>query len=380
MFLQIIVDKVLEEKMDNEKYWFWLCNIDGVWRGTINKLMDIFSSPKVIYEASYDELVFKLGHTNIKDKLLAEKICKSRNIDEILRKYENMQNKNVEFVSVENEKYPQRFREINEYPYGIYIKGNNLIQEKKIVAIVGARNCTLYGRKIAKDIGFELAANDVIVISGLARGIDSEGLWGCVDAGGIPYAVMGCGVDICYPRENIELYERMTENGAIISDYPLGSQPLSWQFPLRNRLISALADAVLVVEAREKSGSLITVEYALEQGKDIFAVPGRVGDALSNGCNKLIKEGAGIATSAKEILDDIGIYDRKNSKNFTKNNIILEKEIETLYSCVDFFPKNIQQIKEETGKDSVEILRGLVKLQMMNLIEEPSKNYYSRKI
>jgi DNA processing protein len=193
---------------------------------------------------------------------------------------------------------------------------------------------------------------------------------------------MGCGADICYPRDNIELYERVMESGGIISDYPLGTEPVGWRFPLRNRIISGLVDKIIVVEAKEKSGSLITVEYGLEQGKDIFAVPGRVGDALSSGCNRLIKDGAGIVISPKDIIKDMNIEINcgNTSKISKKNKLVLEKDLETLYSCVDLFPKNIQQLMEETGKDSVEIIQKLVKLQMMNLVEEPAKNYYSRKI
>lgn len=361
-------------------YWYWLCNIDGVWRGTISQLLQVFQTPKKIFDCPVDELKNIVSKLNIKDKRIFEKIVISRNIEKIIESYNNICKRKIKFISIENINYPDKLKEISEFPYGIYIRGNHINREKKIVSIVGARDCTSYGKKIARDIGFELAANGVIVVSGLARGIDAAGLWGSVDGNGISYAVLGCGVDVCYPRENIELYEEIIDKGAIISDYPPGTKPVGWQFPLRNRLISALSDIVLVVEAREKSGSLITVDYALEQGKDIFAVPGRVYDELSCGCNRLIRQGAGIATSAKEIIEDLGIDFNEKSKNVPKNNIVLEKEIETLYSCVDFFPKNIQQIMEETGKDSNEILRGLVKLQMMNLIDEPSKNYYSRKI
>ncbi len=372
--------------MNNEEYWYWICNIDGVWRGTICNLMKLFKHPRNVYQC-VDEDLKKILENNMfkKDITLADRIIRSRNEEKIISGMEKMKKKNIRFISNENELYPDRFKKIADYPYGIYLRGNNTEFDNPAVAIVGARNCTSYGKKAAREIGFELAVNGVSVISGLARGIDAAGLWGAADAGGNSIAVMGCGVDICYPRENIELYERVMENGIILSDYPVGTQPLSWQFPLRNRLISALSDRVLVVEAKEKSGSLITVEYALEQGKDVFAVPGRIGDVLSSGCNRLIREGAGITTSAKDILNDIGITNvginnEGKSEFLRKKNIVLEKEMETLYSYVDFFPKDIKQLVEETGRDSIEILRGLVKLQMMNLIEEPSKNYYSRKI
>ncbi len=367
--------------MNNEEYWYWICNIENVWNGTIKKLLEIFKSPKEIYECSECELPRYINSSNFKNhNELIRNIVKSRNEYLIKDSYNKLYKRGIYFISIDNDKYPDRLRLIENYPYGIYVIGNISTLAKKTVAIVGARNCTTYGKKIAKDIGFELAANGVNVISGLARGIDSAGLWGAVDANGVAGAVLGCGVDICYPRENIELYELIKENGFILSDYPIGTQPLGWQFPLRNRIISGLADIVLVVEARERSGSLITVEYALEQGKDVCAVPGRVGDGLSSGCNRLIKEGAVMVLSANDILQELRINNESNTKFFRKNNIVLEKEIETLYSYVDLIPKNIQQLMNETGMSSAEILRGLIKLQMMNYIEEPSKNYYSRKI
>lgn len=369
--------------MDKDFYWLWLCNIKGIWNGTIKSLLEIFGTPEEIYKADYNTL--RKAYRNVAlenrkaDADLAENIAKSRNYDTVRKLEETLVKKDIRFISVDNPCYPEKFRSIKGYPYGIYLKGRTSIGNRTAVAVVGARNCTAYGRKYAHDISFELAANGVDIISGLARGIDSEGHWGALDAGGMTYAVMGCGVDVCYPRENIELYERILDNGSILSDYPVGTQPVGWRFPLRNRLISALADRILVVEAKEKSGSLITVEYGLEQGKDIFALPGRVDDIMSKGCNRLIKEGAGVVTSAEDILYDLGIRTVHNSKKNKNKNFILEKDLETLYSYLDFLPKSIQTLVNETGRDSVEIFRDLVKLQMMGLADEPSKNYYSKK-
>jgi DNA processing protein len=376
--------------MTNKEYWFWICNIDGVWREGVRKIIDEFNHPREAFECEKDEFVERMEKLSFNKseenkKKIIETIVKSRDKGSVKEKYATLKSKNTEFFCIDDKEYPDKLKNIKDYPFGIYYRGNSAdIMElnRPSVAIVGARNCTSYGRKIANDIGFEMAANGINVVSGLARGIDAYGLWGAVDATGYVFAVMGCGADICYPRDNIELYERVMESGGIISDYPLGTEPVGWRFPLRNRIISGLVDKIIVVEAKEKSGSLITVEYGLEQGKDIFAVPGRVGDALSSGCNRLIKDGAGIVISPKDIIKDMNIEINcgNTSKISKKNKLVLEKDLETLYSCVDLFPKNIQQLMEETGKDSVEIIQKLVKLQMMNLVEEPAKNYYSRKI
>lgn len=369
--------------MDIDFYWLWLCNIKGVGTGMIKSLLEIFGTPEEIYKADYQTLqravsILKEQRKRMRPDFL-EQLALSREYDTIKKLEEQLIRKNIRFVPMSHTDYPEKLRGIKEPPFGIYLKGRGLDLKQYTVAVVGARNCSAYGRKTAHDISFELAANGVGIVSGLARGIDSEGHWGAIDAGGITYAVMGCGVDVCYPRENIELYERIQENGCILSDYPVGTKPLAWQFPLRNRIISALADRILVVEAKEKSGSLITVLYGLEQGKDVFAVPGRLNDVLSMGCNRLIKEGAGLAAGAEDILNDLGIYPKNKMKKIKNKKIVLEKDLETLYSFIDFLPKNIQTLANESGRDSVEIFRDLVKLQMMGLVEEPSKNYYSKK-
>lgn len=371
--------------MTNKEYWFWICNIEGVWRESISKLINEFGTPAAAFECEEREFIKRLrkmifSKSADKNEKIIEYIIVSRNKDRLEKVQEQLKRKNIHFMCVEDEEYPERLKHISNYPYGLYYKGSVSELNKTSVAIVGARNCTRYGEKSAREIGFGLAANGINVISGMAYGIDSYGLWGAVEGHGYSVAVMGCGADVCYPKQNIELYEMITERGCIISEYPVGRQPISWQFPLRNRIISGLADKIVVVEAKERSGSLITVEYGLEQGRDIMAVPGRIGDILSNGCNRLIKDGAGIVTTPEDLLDELNSGNKVNSKIYEKKQYLLEKDLETLYSCVDLFPKNVQQLMEETGKDSIEIIQKLIKLQMMNLIEEPTKNYYSRKI
>ena len=210
-------------------------------------------------------------------------------------------------------------------------------------------------------------------------GIDKAAHLGALDAGGITTAILGSGINVCYPSENRDIYRRIMEKGIVISEYGLDENPLAWHFPMRNRIISGLCDAIIVVEAREKSGSLITAERALEQGKDIYAVPGRINDKLSRGCNNLIKEGAGIVISPEQIMDDLDIV-MGVTDGFEKNkNITLEKDLELLYSCVDYFPKNIEQLMCESKMGSVQFFKNIITLQMMNLIDEPTKNVYVRR-
>lgn len=344
----------------------------------------MFGTPQEIFKINSKVLAECIRKNSKTDNKVIEKIINSRNLEEIKKLQEYMYKKGIHFISFESEFYPEKLKNIHNYPYGLYTRGKvvNISDDAKrqSVAVVGARNSTAYGKKMAHDISFELSVNHVNIISGMARGIDKESHLGALDAGGITFAVLGNGVDICYPRENIELYERIMQSGALISEYPPKRGPLSWQFPMRNRIISGLSDKILVVEAREKSGSLITVEHGLEQGKDIYVIPGRITDDLSAGCNRLIKEGAGVITSLNTILEDFEIdSESEGKKNCIKNknkNYVLAKDLELLYSCVDYFPKSISQIIEETGMDAVGVCRNIVRLQMMGLVMEPSKNNY----
>ncbi len=211
----------------------------------------------------------------------------------------------IQTITAADPRYPNRLRILPDMPQTLYVVGSLPDDDLPSVAIVGARLCDQYGKKTAQDFGRILAANGVQIISGMAIGIDSLSQKAALAGGGTSFAVLGSGADVCYPPGNQTLYDKLIVSGGIISEQPPGTPPLRHNFPLRNRLISALADIVLVVEAKAKSGSLITVDYALEQGKTVFAVPGRVGDALSDGCNHLIAQGAGIACSPDAILEEL---------------------------------------------------------------------------
>lgn len=208
--------------------------------------------------------------------------------------------------------YPARLLEIPDPPERLYVLGK--LPEEKVpsVAIIGARECSEYGNYVAARLGECMGRNGIQVVSGMARGIDGIGQTAALDAGGSSFAVLGSGVDVCYPARNRRLYERLRERGGVLSEYPSGTPALSRNFPPRNRIVSGLADAVVVVEAREKSGTLITVDMALEQGKEVYAVPGRVTDALSSGCNRLVKLGAAVLLDPEELAEELrGICGRR---------------------------------------------------------------------
>ncbi len=207
--------------------------------------------------------------------------------------------------------FPECLRTIRQPPCALYVRGRLPDPSKPAVAIIGARNCTSYGSDMARWFAAELSKAGVQIISGMALGVDGIAQRAALDAGGSSFALLGCGTDICYPKTNRDLYDALLEKGGVISEYPDGTQPLPAYFPQRNRLIAGFSQAVLVVEAREKSGSLITADAALEQGKDVFVLPGRITDALSAGCNRLLEQGAGIALSPQMILEALPIAPEK---------------------------------------------------------------------
>ena len=202
--------------------------------------------------------------------------------------------------------YPEKLRQIRNAPKRLYVRGMLPQKEEPCVAIIGARRCSDYGKKMAQIFAAELAEAGIQIISGMALGVDGIAQMAALAAGGRSYAVLGCGTDVCYPNENRKLYERLLLMGGILSEYAQGTPPLAAHFPARNRIISALADLIIVVEAKEKSGTLITVDFALEQGKEVYALPGRTTDELSRGCNRLLSQGAGIALSPQDILTALG--------------------------------------------------------------------------
>lgn len=211
----------------------------------------------------------------------------------------------IKEISIFDKEYPKSLKNIYDPPMKLYVMGDYSILNDFKVAIIGCRKCSKYGEMCAKYFSSNLAMKDVIIISGLARGIDSFSHNSCINAGGKTIAVVGAGLDVIYPAENKWLYDKIIKTGgAIISEYPLGTKPLKYHFPARNRIISGLSDGVLVVEANEKSGTLITVEFALEQGKNIFVVPGNINSLNSKGTNSLIQEGAKLVQNVADILEE----------------------------------------------------------------------------
>ena len=280
-------------------------------------------------------------------------------------------------ISSKSAEYPQKLNNYPKMPEILFAKGNLPDAKKPTAAIVGARACSPYGRIQAFRYAKILSSAGVQIISGMAYGIDAEAHKGALEGGTPTYAVLAGGVDICYPSGNRPLYARiLRENGGVLSEQPPGMRARNYFFPARNRIISGLADLVLIVEAREKSGSLITAQWALDQGKIVYAVPGPVNEALSMGCHKLIYDGAGIAYSPEILLRELGLNYENKVKSPEKNDLGLASDLKLVYSCLDLRPKSTDFLIQKTGLPPEKIGSLLLELKLSGLVREIGRHYY----
>lgn len=285
------------EKLEEKKYWIWLSLIPNLGSKKIQELLRLYKDPETIYQLKAKELmkIKGIGEKTI-ESILDQKIRTS-----VVMHIEYMRKNNIDIISLYDKEYPQLLKEIYDAPISLYCQGDARILNRQAIGIVGCREASNYGRSAAKYFSYHLAQKGFNVISGLAKGIDSYAHMGAI--GGKTIAVVGNGLDIVYPKENEPLAKQILERGgAIVSEYPLGTKPEKMNFPARNRIISGMSKGILVVEAKEKSGTLITVDFALEQGRDVFVVPGNINSICSVGTNRLIKQGAKLVTNYDEIF------------------------------------------------------------------------------
>lgn len=358
--------------MTEENYLMWLTRIEGIGQKKLQLLLDNFKTAMNIWTASQKSLETVRGLT---EKNIYS-IMQHRN-EKLLHEYMlELEQKKIRFISKSNEQYPTRLKFIYDPPLGLYISGNMPSQDRIHVSIIGSRKSTEYGRRAAYNLSKELVGCNAVIVSGMARGIDSQAHQATVDANGTTIAVLGCGLDICYPPENFRLKERILEQGCVISEFPPGTRPLPSHFPIRNRIMSGLSDAVVVVEASKRSGTFITVNQALDQGREVLAVPGNITSWLSEGTNQLISEGAKIVTRGSDVLDALGII-RNYAENPTKQNALAPEE-KLIYDCIGFEPVSLDSILATTNKNFSEVNYILVLLEMNGLIQKVQGQRYIR--
>ena len=360
---------------EQKEYGYWLDSIHGIGKTKIRLLYEKGNSAYEIYHMDQKALEETLG---AKASAL---IKRGRENWDVKGEYARMREKQIRIATTECKQYPDRLRQIPDPPHALYYMGELPRKEEVVVAVVGSRNCSAYGKYMAQEMGNIFSTSGAAVVSGLAYGIDGICQRQVLQKGGRTYAVLGSGVDICYPASNRDIYEKMKSGGGILSEYVPGTKPMPNYFPPRNRIISGLADAVIVIEAREKSGTLITVDMALEQGKSVYVVPGRMTDPLSQGCNRLLRQGAEIIINLEELAEEIfssccrerrsGTLMGMPGQTVSAHEDLSEDERDVL-EVLDYYPRQIQEIYEKNEKVKRQGISGLMttllKLELKKLI------------
>jgi len=356
--------------MDDKRYWIGLTLVKGIGAVRFQQLLNHFGNAETAWSASPVEL----AGAGLSLKLIERLIAVREKVD-LSRLYDQIQAKNIQVLTWEDDAYPQRLKEIDQPPPVLYLHGELIPEDSWAVAIVGTRRVTPYGRQVTEEIASHLAANGITVISGLARGVDSIAHQAALKAGGRTLAVLGSGVDRIYPPENRALAEQMLEHGAVVSDYAPGTPPDSINFPPRNRIISGLSMAVIVVEAGTTSGALITAEFAAEQGRDIFAVPGNIFAPQSKGTNKLIQQGAHPLLSASDILQALNLLHISQQK--TARKILPSDDVEAkLLEAMGEEPLHIDEIRNQTNLPVEKVSATLVMMELKGMVRQVGNMQY----
>ncbi|EQB88161.1 DNA processing protein [Clostridium punense] len=363
--------------MEILKLWFSIVELST----TIKlKLLNEFESVENIRE-------FVITHKNInyEDNKVLSRLTKAYDLPKLYNLLEKVEKENINMSTIGEKNYPQSLELLDDAPYTLFYKGDiSRLNNSTNVAVVGSRRCTPYGKDITKIITKEMVNSNINVVSGMAKGIDCIAHKTAIDNKGYTAAVLGCGVDVVYPRENNNLYNEIIScGGCIISEFPPGTTPRPMYFPIRNRIISGLSKLIIVAEAGEKSGSLITATRALEQGKDVLAIPGSIFSAESKGTNKLIKEGAHVFTGVEDVFQILGVQrDRKNksinSKDSIGNNNKNSRVLNEIYKVIDNNPIHIDDIMRLTNVDIKQLYELLFEMQLKDEILCLSGNFYVR--
>lgn len=338
----------------------------GSSQARLRKLLERFPDPLSAWETGSGELGSILGWTRAQQEEFGFK-RKRLQVEEY---WEKMQQQGINLLMHFDEQYPQNLRNIYDPPMLLYHKGSLTTFPREGIAIVGTRKATSYGKLVAQNLAKELTAMGLLVVSGLARGIDSAAHRGALEMGST-VGVLGCGLDVVYPRENARLQQEVSAHGAILSEYPPGSSPDAWHFPARNRIISGLSLGVVVVEAEEKSGSLITVDSALEQGREVFAVPGNIFCPGSKGTHKLLKQGAAIVTCAQDVIAELGLdnlFPTIETKKRTPQG--LSSQEQAVLRLLDGEALAIDELALRSKLDTGTLLAVLTYLEIKGLIKQ----------
>jgi len=357
---------------DREKaYWVAFTKVKGIGPVRFQKLCDHFGTAEKAWNAS----AVQLAETGLGSKTI-QAIQMVKNEIDVVNEYDSILEKGIYAISSNENNYPKRLREITYPPFILFMKGDITAEDQWAIAVVGTRQKTNYGRQVTIDLCSFLARNGLTIVSGLARGIDAIAHQAALDAGGRTLAVFGSGVDLVYPPENRNLAAKIIENGALISEYPPGTEPDAINFPPRNRIISGLSMATIIIEAGKKSGALITATFATDQGREVFSVPGSIYAPKSKGTNKLIQNGARLLVRFDEILEVLNL--KQIEKYAIAQKILPANQIEeTIMVHLENDSMHIDEIQSITGIPIDRVSASLVMMELKGLVRQVSNMTYS---
>ncbi len=363
--------------MSNLQYWLALNSLSDIGPVLARRLLSTFGSPENIFQMPAEELkkVEGIGENRF------ENIIAFNQWDAIKRVIDAAGKNKVRLITLNDLAYPGGLKRISDAPLVLYVKGDIKGTDKYAIAMVGSRTSTHYGIQVAERMSHKLASSGLTIISGMARGIDTASHKGALKAEGRTIAVLGSGIDIAYPAENRGLMRAIESSGAVISEFPFGTPPNKENFPKRNRIISALSFGVIVIEATLDSGSLITVGYALEQGKEVFAVPGNITSKNSKGTNDLIKKGAKLVESAEEVIDELrpqikGVL-REDKWEHERTLPAMNGDERMLYNYLSAEPKHIDAIIREINITTGKALSILLNLELKGIVRQTEGKHFS---
>ena len=363
----------MSQDREHVRSWIGLSSIPGIGRVTFRKLVALFGSAQGVLDASQDELLNDAGLSEKLSSALRSFPWQAR-ADEELAKADGA---GVAIVTAADPDYPGQLRNTPDPPLFLYIRGSLLPENERAVAMVGTRTPTHYGLTVTHRMAYELASQQITVVSGMARGIDTQAHKGALAAKGRTIAVLGCGIDTAYPRENKGLMEEIVRSGAVVTENPFGTKPESGYFPARNRIISGLAAGTVIIEAAEDSGSLITADYTLKQGRKLFAVPGNISSPLSRGTNSLIKQGALLVGTAGDVLKELSLSKGSTTRVAAVAQLPpLTPEEASVYKTVTDEPKHIDAIMAESSSAPGKLSGLLITLELKGLVKQLPGKYF----
>jgi DNA processing protein len=365
------VQPVEDRVAPDPRYWLGFGRVPFIGPARIGRLLDRFGDLERAWSAPASEL------RHVLDERALESLLRTRASLDLDRELEVIQALGISVVTRADPGYPRLLAEIPAPPPVLFVKGELRPEDDLAVAVVGTRRLTSYGREVATRIAGDLAASGVTIVSGLARGIDGIAHQAALKAGGRTIGVLGCGVDVVYPPEHRRLAEQVAEAGALMSDFPPGTPPDGPNFPARNRIISGLTLGVVVVEAPAKSGALITVDFAADQGREVFVVPGSVLSAKSEGCNRLLRDGARPVTCADDILEDLNLG-RRREQVAVQQALPLEEGERRLLALLTAEPQHIDEIAAAANLPISEATALLMMLELKGLVRNAGAQHYAR--